>query len=936
MRTLLKYIILILFLGHHIKVQGQLRAYDSIPRYDFVRYDMNKISTNDSSALADLFEKIWTFEEKDSSKIKMLHIGDSHIQAGYFTGKIRESLHNGFGCGTRERGFVFPYGLAHTNGPNNYAAQYTGDWKGYKCASNTDIAQWGVSGIVAQTFQDSTSIKIYSNNHTFDSYQFSSVRLFYKDDSSAFNIQLNTSDLSATISKRIDSLGGFIEFLFSEKVDTLYFSFFKDSLANEKDAFEIQGFELRNELPGITYSEVGVNGAKVSSFLKCREFSSQLSILQPDLILISLGTNDAYNLSYNDSVFEEKYDSLLQVVRESSPEVAIILTTPSDCKRYRKNAVTENLRVRKIILKLAKKYNCGVWDLFMIMGGLNSIDRWHENRLTASDKVHFNEAGYHFQGQLFFAAFAESYNDHTASRRSVPVFLNEGIDIQKFVYDVLFHSAKNPLIFSDYLFWVLFAVFFLLYSFLYKNVPLRTFYLFGFSLFFYYKAGGFYFLLLLFSTVVDFVIGNQIYQGKTKNRKLFWLWTSLTINLGLLAFFKYSYFILDSIHFLTGVKVEPINIFNGLSNLITGQNTSLTEIILPVGISFFTFQTISYSIDIYRDRIEPVKSIVDFGFFVSFFPQLVAGPIVRANEFIPQIHKKIIITKTDLYRASTLILGGLFKKMVISDYISSNFVDRVFETPLKYSGFENLMGCYGYTLQIYCDFSAYSDIAIGLALILGFTLPENFRTPYLSKNITDFWRRWHMSLSRWLKDYLYISLGGNRKSKIRTRLNLLLTMLIGGLWHGASMKFIIWGGLHGVALVVHKEFIRIFPKISKKETRLSSFVSWFITFHFIVFCWIFFRAADLNMVQTILSQIIFDFRVEFIVEFLSTSSYQIIFSLIVLGYLLHVFPKKWLEGVNLVFYRNYWKSVGFIAVFLIVVIYQFKSSEIHPFIYFQF
>ncbi|UPT68368.1 MAG: hypothetical protein M0D57_06960 [Sphingobacteriales bacterium JAD_PAG50586_3] len=270
--------------------------------------------------------------------------------------------------------------------------------------------------------------------------------------------------------------------------------------------------------------------------------------------------------------------------------------------------------------------------------------------------------------------------------------------------------------------------------------------------------------------------------------------------MGALIYFKYAGFILKNV----GVDTELISniLNNGLETVnITGWvgYFNIDNMILPVGISFFTFQKLSYTIDIYRGQLKPTHSFLDFSFFVTFFPHLVAGPIVRAADFLPQIRIKTTITKEQFGRAVFLIATGLFKKAVISDYISTNFVDRVFDDPTLYTGFENLAAVYAYALQIYCDFSGYSDMAIGIAQLVGYTLKPNFNSPYKSADITEFWRRWHMSLSFWLRDYVYISLGGNRRGKVMQYVNQMITMLIGGLWHGAAWQFILWGlcmGLH--------------------------------------------------------------------------------------------------------------------------------------------
>jgi D-alanyl-lipoteichoic acid acyltransferase DltB (MBOAT superfamily) len=336
---------------------------------------------------------------------------------------------------------------------------------------------------------------------------------------------------------------------------------------------------------------------------------------------------------------------------------------------------------------------------------------------------------------------------------------------------------------------------------LYKRSKWRNVFLFITSIYFYYKAGGLYFFLLIFSTLVDYSIGIGMGSTRIKWKRKFLLITSLLVNLGVLGYFKYSYFFADLIFQVSSYQPKVVNYFSVFTNTFLNSQLDVNKIILPVGVSFFTFQTISYAVDVYRGRINPVKNIIDFGFYVSFFPQLVAGPIVRAWEFIPQLHKKYQLSKRWFWWSVWLIMGGLFKKVVISDFISVNLVDRVFESPIMYSGVELLMGAYAYTLQIYCDFSGYTDIAIGIALILGFRLPDNFNRPYMATSLTDFWRRWHISLSSWLRDYLYIPLGGNRLGKVRQSVNLMITMLLGGLWHGAGWLFVMWGVLHGLGLI---------------------------------------------------------------------------------------------------------------------------------------
>ena len=355
---------------------------------------------------------------------------------------------------------------------------------------------------------------------------------------------------------------------------------------------------------------------------------------------------------------------------------------------------------------------------------------------------------------------------------------------------LLTYDASSPLIFSSGLFLFLFAGFMLVYS-MFRRAPMaRIVYVILFSLYFYYKSSGIYFLLLIFAATSDYWIAKGIHAARSTRAKRWLVVLSVAVNLGMLAYFKYTNFLID------------------IANQMFGQGfMQFQNIFLPVGISFFVFQSMSYTIDIYRGQLKPLDNWCDYLFYLSFFPQLVAGPIVRARDFIPQIRQNPIVVTREMFGTGVfLILTGLFKKAIISDYISLNFVDRIFDEPLLYSGFECLAGIYGYALQIYCDFSGYSDMAIGIALLLGFRFPKNFDAPYKSATITEFWRRWHISLSTWLRDYLYISLGGNRKGKLRTYGNLLITMLLGGLWHGAAVRFILWGALHGAALALQREY----------------------------------------------------------------------------------------------------------------------------------
>jgi D-alanyl-lipoteichoic acid acyltransferase DltB (MBOAT superfamily) len=485
-------------------------------------------------------------------------------------------------------------------------------------------------------------------------------------------------------------------------------------------------------------------------------------------------------------------------------------------------------------------------------------------------------------------------------------------DIDKLLNELLY-QPEAPIIFSSALFLYLFVGFFAIYLLVFKKQKLRILYVTVFSVYFYYKSSGWYFLLLLFLTISDYNLARIMGNSERKSIRIFLLVSSLVLNLGVLAYFKYTNFIFAGFYEILNKPFDPFAIF------------------LPVGISFFTFQSLSYTIDVYRRNIMPLKSISEFAFFTTFFPQMVAGPIVRAADFIPQIFKTPYLNKQDFGKAIFLISTGLFKKAVISDYISLNFVDRIFDAPALYTGFENLMGVYGYALQIYCDFSGYSDMAIGIALLLGYKLNINFDSPYQSSSITEFWRRWHISLSTWLRDYLYISLGGNRKGKTRTYINLLITMLLGGLWHGAALRFIIWGALHGVMLAIEKFMKSI---ITIPQNKITKIIGILLTFHFVCFTWIFFRAADMQTVGAVLTQIFTAFHSEIIRDYIV--GYPLVSLLMLTGFMLHFTSHKTEQKVeNLVIRSPFILKLLYLSLIIFIVI-QIKSSEIQPFIYFQF
>lgn len=418
--------------------------------------------------------------------------------------------------------------------------------------------------------------------------------------------------------------------------------------------------------------------------------------------------------------------------------------------------------------------------------------------------------------------------------------------------------------------------------------------------------------LILFSSVLDFVIGHLIAGTNTPHRKRIYLGMSLVGNLGLLGYFKYADFFVQSVE-------------GGLRALGMDPGWPALHIVLPVGISFYTFQSLSYSLDIYFGRIKPEKSFVRFLFFVAAFPQLVAGPIVRARDFLPQLRGNLF-SRSD-HTGLFYIFYGLFKKIMVADLLGYYIVDGVFREPHLYSSAELLLGAYAYAFQIFFDFSAYSDIAIGLGKVFGLTLPVNFRSPYLAQTPTDFWRRWHITLSTWLRDYLYIPLGGNRVGPVRHIVNLMLVMLLGGLWHGANWTFVVWGGLHGLYLVVHK----VMPR-GGLAGRLPGWFQRGLFFHLVCLTWIFFRSANFAVAGQYLRSL------GHLTVSLSSISAVPVLILLAVAWLVHDIVEPRLEPVSRQFAAWPWWLQGTLLYLLLVVFSLLGQKGIahQAFIYFQF
>ena len=531
-------------------------------------------------------------------------------------------------------------------------------------------------------------------------------------------------------------------------------------------------------------------------------------------------------------------------------------------------------------------------------------------------------------------------------------------------------ETSRPWTFLELGFWVFFALVLLGFASLERKLALRNAYLMLVSWFFYYHTSQWYVVLLIFTTSVDFGVAHALHRSdKPWLRKLL-LALSVVSNLGVLFFFKYAYFAADVWNDLTGLSWNPTPFWAGWSNANLGTDFVEDMILLPVGISFYTFQCLSYTIDVYRRNLIPVARFTDFAFYVSFFPQLVAGPIVRASDFVPQLYQPYRVTRAQFGLGLFWVVNGLLKKVILADFLAVHLVDRIFSQPTLYTGWENALGLLAYTMQVYADFSGYTDIAIGIALWMGFTLAQNFNSPYKASSVGEFWKRWHMSLSSWLKDYLYIPLGGNRSGSVasyllifaglfgfaltatsslvsyllagvvllflllyqfipafrrgfNTNVNLMLTMLLGGLWHGASWNFMVWGGLNGLGLLAHKQWSRLRPY--RVEGWMVRGLGVLITLLFITFTRIWFRAPDWSTAMSIVNQLSTGWNVIPSLAMLAAWWRPVL--ILALGFAIHWIPER-----HKAWYRDRFANLNPVllaglSLASILLAYQFMAAE---------
>lgn len=474
------------------------------------------------------------------------------------------------------------------------------------------------------------------------------------------------------------------------------------------------------------------------------------------------------------------------------------------------------------------------------------------------------------------------------------------------------YSIQSPWLLTDYTFLFVLGFFLLFYAFITENIKWRNIYILAFSLFFYYKSSGLFLLVLIGIIIFDFLIVKFIDKQSGFKKKIYF-YLALLYNLSFLFFFKYS--------------ITLIATFNAY--LGTSFNTN--DWLFPIGVTFYIFQSISYLVDVYRKEIEPVKKITDFAFYMTFFPHIIAGPVIRAKDFLHQLSSATIVSSSIYKEGMIRITMGLIKKLLIADSLGS-YVNMIHESPVDFTGFENLISYYAFSFQLFFDLSGYADVAIGVALLLGFRIKENFDRPYLSKNISEFWKKWHISISNWFKDYVYIPLGGSKGKLVWSYGLILLVMLMGGILHGIDKRFIFLGLAHGAAIIIHKIWIRLVK--TNSQNKIYSLIGILITFHFVSFCWIFLRANSFSNAVKSLNKVITNTNYLDFFGF-SKDHIQLIILLIISGCIVFI-PNKLKSYLNIQIMRLPTYIWLFILLITLQVIIQFGNEIFSPFIYLQF
>ena len=930
----------------------ELKSYIFPPKKETIEIPILKDEIFDTGEnyiyLKNFYDKLHDLEINKNKVVRILHFGDSIIWADIITSKLKNKFQADFGDGGRgavpvyyklERAF-----LNHGNptSESSFIREKAKPWG----SPNHNIGFLGESFLPLSSNSTSTQILGKDQNLWLKAGLILHSQKSDTNQSKPINININYGN------GKINSK----EILYNDKCELFEYSI----PPSDKVSFNFEG--TTENLPfidaitletsyGVSYSPVSVMGLELNDQLISDEekFECGIKKFKPDLIVLQYGVNESQNMWLSPQRNQEFYINstrkVLNRFKDKTIDSSILIIGPVERVRPDSNGklitMPEMLKIREVFKKVSKEYNVSFYDSFLAMGGEGKSGELTRMGIIQQDRTHLTRSGGDYLAELFYTDFYNQYQNYLGHK-------NNMIERKKLLEKKEANRAVNFTSKAYFYFFIL--VIFTIY--IVKKYPyLKLIFFLLYSYYFYISLNLYPILLLLFSTITDYFLALKIESSRAENRDTkIYLFLSLFFNLGLLFIFKYLNF--------------SIEILNNFMNLMSSSSEiDKLEILLPVGISFYTFQTLSYTIDVYKGNMRAETNLLKFGLFVTFFPQLVAGPIVRANHFLPSINPFMRHFSPSFDKFSIgvfFIFCGLFKKLG-ADWLGVNLIDRVYSAPEMYSSLEIITAIYGYAFQIYGDFSGYTDIAIGSAMIIGFNLTLNFNRPYQSSSINEFWRRWHISLGSWFRDYLYIALGGNRG---RVYLNLFITMFLCGLWHGASFNFVIWGMYHGTFLaferwlkyprslknikqfsfdsfkqnlIATKELSNMNSKITIIISNLKRFIKFnlneyfrvILTFQIVVLGWVLFRMESIDSL-IIMIDIIFSFNFES-----PNLDKNIIFIIIAFG-AWHLSSVAIKERIKIKWINLPASIQGIIAGMLSMGVYNIGISAPKAFIYFQF
>ncbi|MEM7183459.1 MAG: MBOAT family O-acyltransferase [Spirochaetota bacterium] len=890
-----------------------------IPKKDYF------VSGKNHEHLANFFRKLKQVEQEKRGIVRILHFGDSIIWGGFVTEHIENAFHKDFGNGGRGLVPVIDTLDRRLIKHKNYTSKSQVDWYPIKILGREN-SKYGFLGESARPKFSRLNIRQILK----DSPPWESFEIYYRNPD---NIKLQRGNFSINGKDPIGNLSS----------KSLPCQKFQGKLENAEKAyidlqhpelsrFYIDAVNLESKY-GVAYSVVSRTGFEMNELRQIQEENlvCGLQLYQPDLIIFHFGVNESqhmrlYPKQRGPKIYQENFEKTLVRYRQNFPKSNLLVIGPAERVSHAANGkldtMPEVLKVIQIQREISEKLKIAYYDTFLALGGSGQNLPMYKKDYLQGDRTHFTRKGGKYFTEFFYKDMYNSYQDYFGLQKKIVTRNEEKLARLK--------NSKAINFTSKTFFYFFLSVFFFAYLLSYLQLNfLRIVFLLLASYYFYSSWNPNLLFLIVFSTVVDYTLAIKIYEEKQKQKKAtVYLLLSILTNLSLLFFFKYFLFFSELLHQVlingSAIPMPPNNLV--FPFLINGESVSLPlrDIILPVGISFYTFQTMSYTIDIWNGKAEAEYNFFKFSLYVTFFPQLVAGPIVRATEFLPKLRQGAEHFRLRIYCISQglfLIFWGLSKKNA-ADWLAVNMVDRVYANPHMHTSLDIVSTFYAYGLQIYGDFSGYTDIALGVAMLLGFHLTKNFDRPYASLSIGEFWRRWHISLGSWFRNYLYIPLGGNRYLVSR---NLLFTMLVCGIWHGAGIAFLLWGLYHGLLLLLERWFAY---KPQQNTSRLLKYLQWFFSLHLVLLGWVIFRSDSLDTFQSFFTTLWQHSKV--------WNPDWVFISVVVIGYSLCVAPKEIFRQI-----QRFWHYLpaavqGLFAAGLTLVMYRLSTSEVKAFIYFQF